>query len=74
MKVGSAPVFRVNGELSIPRGAEALTGDDTEGALKQLMSTMSRRRIRSRERGRLLLEIPGVARYTDQRFSQRGLI
>ncbi len=75
LKVGSAPLFRVNGELSHSEGAEALTGDDTEGALKQLLSDdVKLDEFDAEHEVDFSYEIPGVARYRINAFSQRGLI
>jgi twitching motility protein PilT len=75
LKVGSAPLFRVNGELIHSEGAEALTSDETEGALKQLLSDdVKLDEFDAEHEVDFSYEIPGIARYRINAFSQRGLI
>jgi twitching motility protein PilT len=38
LKVGSAPLFRVHGELTLEESAQPLSAEDTEGALRALLS------------------------------------
>ncbi|HEX8714791.1 MAG TPA: ATPase, T2SS/T4P/T4SS family, partial [Solirubrobacteraceae bacterium] len=75
LKVGSAPLFRVNGELSVAQGAAPLTADDTDGALKRLLDDDAKLDEFDAEREvDFSYEIPGVARYRINAFSQRGVI
>ena len=56
LKVGAAPLYRVHGELGPDPGAEPLSADDTEGALRELLSGRAAPGgVRRRARGRLLL-------------------
>jgi twitching motility protein PilT len=75
LKVGSAPLFRVNGELAIEEGVEPLTAEDTEGALHQLLSDETKLEEFAREHEvDFSFEIPEVARYRINAFRQRGVI
>src|SRR6476620_345009 len=75
LKVGAAPLFRVNGELSVEEGAEPLTAQDTEGALKQLLTDESKLEEFAKEHEvDFSFEIPDVARYRINAFQQRGVI
>src|SRR5258708_8228321 len=75
LKVGAAPLFRVNGELSLEEGAEPLTPEDTEDALKQLLSDESKLEEFAKEHEvDFSFEIPDVARYRINAFQQRGVI
>jgi twitching motility protein PilT len=75
LKVDSAPLFRVNGELGMDQSAPALSAADTEGALRTLLSD----EVKLAEFGQehevdFSFEIEGVARYRINAFQQRGVI
>jgi twitching motility protein PilT len=75
LKVGSGPLYRVNGELSMDRSGEPLTGEDTEGALRALLSDDAKLAEFSEEHEvDFSFEITGVARYRINAFRQRGLV
>ena len=75
LKVGAAPLFRVNGELAGSEGAEPLTARDTEGALKQLLTDDSKLDEFAKEHEvDFSFELPDVARYRINAFQQRGVI
>ncbi len=75
LKVGAAPLFRVNGELGGNEGAEPLTAQDTEGALKQLLTDDSKLDEFAKEHEvDFSFELPDVARYRINAFQQRGVI
>src|SRR4051794_9535629 len=75
LKVGAAPLFRVNGELAGSEGAAPLTAEDTEGALKQLLNDDSKLEEFAKEHEvDFSFEIPDVARYRINAFQQRGVI
>jgi twitching motility protein PilT len=75
LKVDSAPLFRVNGELGLDQSAPPLSAADTEGALRTLLSD----EVKLAEFGQehevdFSFEIEGVARYRINAFQQRGVI
>jgi twitching motility protein PilT len=75
LKVDSVPLFRVNGELSGTEGAQPLTAEDTESALKQLLDDDHKLDEFAREHEvDFSFEITGVARYRVNAFQQRGTI
>ena len=75
LKVDSVPLFRVNGELSGTEGAQPLTAEDTESALKQLLDDDHKLDEFAREHEvDFSFEIAGVARYRVNAFQQRGTI
>jgi twitching motility protein PilT len=75
LKVGSAPLFRVNGELSLSEGADPLVAEDTEGALKQLLDDDAKLdEFEAEHEVDFSFELEGVARYRINAFRQRGLI
>src|ERR1700729_2311734 len=75
LKVGAAPLFRVNGELAAAQGAEPLTAQDTEGALKQLLTDDSKLdEFATEHEVDFSFELPDVARYRINAFRQRGVI
>jgi twitching motility protein PilT len=75
LKVGAAPLFRVNGELAPGEGVAELTPEDTEHALKQLLDDDGKLDEFEREHEvDFSFEIEGVARYRINAFQQRGVI
>jgi twitching motility protein PilT len=75
LKVGSGPLYRVNGELTLEASAEPLSAEDTEGALKQLLSDEAKlREFATEHEVDFSYEIPQVARYRINAFRQRGLL
>jgi twitching motility protein PilT len=75
VKAGSAPLFRVNGELTLDPRAEELSPADTESALRTLLSDEARLDEFAHEHEvDFAYEIQGVARFRVNAFRQRGLI
>jgi twitching motility protein PilT len=75
LKVESAPLFRVNGELTLDPQAEPLTSADTEAALRTLLSDEAKLEEFAQEHEvDFSFEIKGVARFRVNAFQQRGLI
>jgi twitching motility protein PilT len=73
LKVGSAPLFRVHGELAIEAGVEPLTSSDTEQALRALLGDENKLEEFAQEHEvDFSYEIEGVARYRINAFLQRG--
>ncbi len=74
LKVGAAPLYRVNGELMTDEGAEPLTAEDTAGALKQLLTDDSKLdEFAVEHEVDFSFELEGVARYRINAFQQRGV-
>jgi twitching motility protein PilT len=75
LKVGSGPLFRVYGELAVDGSVEPLTAEDTENALKQLLSDETKLEEFAKEHEvDFSFEIPDVARFRMNAFQQRGVI
>ncbi|HEV3048546.1 MAG TPA: type IV pilus twitching motility protein PilT [Solirubrobacteraceae bacterium] len=75
LKVGAAPLYRINGELGADQGAAQLSAEDTEGALRQLLSDEAKQSEFAREHEvDFSFEIAEVARYRINAFLQRGVI
>jgi twitching motility protein PilT len=75
LKVGSSPLYRVHGELTIDQSIEALSADDTESALRTLLSDEVKLSEFAQEHEvDFSFEIPGTARYRINAFQQRGVI
>jgi twitching motility protein PilT len=75
LKVDSAPLYRVHGELTVDDSASALSAQDTETALKTLLNDESKLAEFSQEHEvDFSFEIPGIARYRVNAFQQRGVI
>jgi twitching motility protein PilT len=75
LKVGSAPLYRVHGELGSAPGVPELSREDTEGALRGLLSDESKLQEFAQEHEvDFSFEIEGVARYRINAFRQRGAI
>jgi twitching motility protein PilT len=73
LKVDSAPLFRVQGELILDPGADQLTADDTDGALRTLLTDEAKLEEFDREHEvDFSYELAGVARYRVNAFQQRG--
>jgi twitching motility protein PilT len=74
LKVGAAPLYRVHGDLAHDTGADELTSDDTNGALKALLSDPVKLEEFAHEHEvDFSFEIEGIARFRINAFQQRGL-
>ncbi|HLH14045.1 MAG TPA: type IV pilus twitching motility protein PilT [Solirubrobacteraceae bacterium] len=75
LKVGSGPLYRVNGELLHDESVPALSAQDTDEALRSLLSDEAKLGEFAREHEvDFSFEIPQVARYRVNAFQQRGVI
>ncbi len=75
LKVGSPPLYRVNGELMLDASAEPVSADETTVALHALLTDEVKLEEFAREHEvDFSFEIPGVARYRVNAFQQRGVI
>jgi len=75
LKVGSAPLYRVHGELIPDTSTAALSAEDTDGALKALLGDEAKLAEFAREHEvDFSYEIKDVARYRINAFLQRGVI
>jgi twitching motility protein PilT len=75
LKVGSAPLYRVHGELTQDESVAPLSAEDTDGALRTLLSDEVKLSEFAHEHEvDFSFEIPGVARYRINAFQQRGVI
>jgi twitching motility protein PilT len=75
LKVGAAPLYRVNGELLADPMAAVLAHADTDGALRALLSDHTKLEEFAQEREvDFSFEIEGVARFRVNAFQQRGSI
>jgi twitching motility protein PilT len=75
LKVDSAPLYRVNGELTLDERVEPLSASDTEGALKELLSDEDKLDEFAHEHEvDFSFEIPQVARFRINAFLQRGVV
>ena len=75
LKVDSAPLYRVHGNLCKDEGGEVLTAEDTEHALHDLLHDATKLHEFSEEHEvDFSFEIAGVARFRINAFRQRGVI
>jgi twitching motility protein PilT len=75
LKVGSAPLYRVHGELTQDQSVAPLSAQDTDGALRTLLSDEVKLSEFAQEHEvDFSYEIPDVARYRVNAFQQRGVI
>ena len=75
LKVGAAPLYRVNGDLATEPSAAQLTSADTEGALRELLSDQTKLEEFAEEHEvDFSFEIPDVARFRINAFQQRGVV
>jgi twitching motility protein PilT len=74
IKVHSRPLYRVHGTLAIDESAEVLTAEDTDGALRALLTDEIKLAEFTQEHEvDFSFEIPAVARYRINAFQQRGV-
>jgi twitching motility protein PilT len=75
LKVGSKPLFRIDGELTAEQDATVLSAADTEHALEVLLSDEAKlKEFADEHEVDFSFEIPDVARYRLNAFQQRGVI
>jgi twitching motility protein PilT len=75
IKVDSQPLYRVLGDLAVDETADKLTAEDTEGALRELLSDETKLDEFAHENEvDFSFEIPEVARFRINAFRQRGVI
>ncbi|MCW3032581.1 MAG: twitching motility protein PilT [Solirubrobacteraceae bacterium] len=75
LKVGSSPLFRVQGDLTLDAGVEPLVAADTEQALRDLLPDEHKLEEFDQDHEvDFSYEIEGVARYRVNAFMQRGTI
>jgi twitching motility protein PilT len=75
LKVGSKPLFRVDGELAPEQDGPVLSAEDTEHALEVLLSDEAKLKEFAEEHEvDFSFEIPDLARYRLNAFQQRGVI
>jgi twitching motility protein PilT len=75
LKVDSAPLYRVHGDLCKDDSAEVLSAEDTERALHDLLHDATKLHEFSEEHEvDFSFEISGVARFRINAFRQRGVI
>jgi twitching motility protein PilT len=75
LKVDAAPLYRVHGMLAQDEGVEALTPEDTERVLHDLLHDPTKLQEFTEEHEvDFSFEIAGVARYRINAFRQRGVI
>jgi twitching motility protein PilT len=75
LKVGSKPLFRVDGNLAAQQDGPVLSAQDTEHALEVLLTQNSKLDEFAREHEvDFSFEIPDLARYRLNAFHQRGVI
>jgi twitching motility protein PilT len=75
LKVGAAPLFRVNGHLAPDEAFDALADQDTQAALRTLLSDGAKlAEFAEQHEVDFSYEISGVGRFRINAFQQRGLI
>jgi twitching motility protein PilT len=75
LKVGSKPLFRVDGVLAAEQDGPVLSAEDTEHALEVLLSDEAKLKEFAQEHEvDFSYEIPEVARFRLNAFQQRGVI
>ncbi len=75
LKVGSRPLFRVDGALAAAPDGQVLGAEDTERALRTLLSDEAKlEEFAAEHEVDFSYEIPDVARYRLNAFQQRGVI
>jgi twitching motility protein PilT len=74
LKGGSAPLFRINGDLTLDSAAAPLSAQDTDGALRALLrDDLKLEEFAHEHEVDFSFEIEQVARFRINAFKQRGL-
>jgi twitching motility protein PilT len=74
LKVGSAPLVRVDGELQRLEGEDPLSPDETVSAAKAMMPADRWAMFEERQEADFAYSVPGVARFRVNAFRQRGSV
>ncbi|MFW6134369.1 MAG: type IV pilus twitching motility protein PilT [Elusimicrobiota bacterium] len=74
LRVGSRPIFRVNGELKMAKNYEELNDADTEEIANELMNDHQRELYEKRHEVDLSFSIKDMARFRANVFQQRGFV
>jgi twitching motility protein PilT len=74
LKVGSYPMMRVNGTLTVASEEKRLDREDTESIAGSLFSPEQRDKFRQTQEVDLAYSIPGLGRFRCNVFQQRGTI
>ncbi len=75
LKVGSPPLYRVQGALGPEQGTQPLSEEDTEQVLRELLHDQAKlKEFAEDHEVDFSFEITGVARFRVNAFRQRGLI
>ncbi|MFL6279289.1 MAG: type IV pilus twitching motility protein PilT [Vicinamibacterales bacterium] len=74
LKVGSYPMMRVNGTLTVCSEEKRLDKSDTEGMADAIFNDDQRERFRRAQEVDLAYSIPGVGRFRCNVFQQRGTV
>jgi twitching motility protein PilT len=75
LKVGAPPLFRVNGRLAPDSTSEPLSPEDTQSALRALLTDEAKlEEFADQREVDFSYEIPDLARFRMNAFQQRGLI
>jgi len=74
LKVGSAPVIRVAGDLTPLPGVRRLTHEDTLAMAASIMGGAMRERYKESQEVDLAYSVPGLGRFRCSVFQQRGTV
>jgi twitching motility protein PilT len=74
LKVGSYPMMRVNGTLTVCSEEKRLDRGDTEGMADAIFNDDQREKFRRAQEVDLAYSIPGVGRFRCNAFQQRGTV
>jgi len=74
LKVGSAPMIRVAGDLTRLPGAVRLTNEDTLAMAASIMGGAMRERYKESQEVDLAYSVPGIGRFRCSVFQQRGTV
>jgi twitching motility protein PilT len=74
LKVGSYPMMRVNGTLTVASEAMRLAREDTEAMAETIFTPDQREKFRVNQEVDLAYSIPGLGRFRCNVFQQRGTV
>ncbi|GBE05290.1 twitching mobility protein [bacterium BMS3Abin10] len=74
VKVGNAPIIRINGELSFMPGEKRLSSEDSMNMAYTVMSAPQKEAFKKRNDLDIAYSVPGLGRFRCNAFVQRGTI
>jgi twitching motility protein PilT len=74
IKVGSPPIIRISGTLTVMEGEERLSADDTQGVASFILSEHQNKVFNETKDIDVAYSVPGLGRFRCNCFAQRGTV